>query len=79
MLSRKELETIKSTILALAADRTTRDVSASLEALDWAIEAETEMDDMRAAGAFKCAKAYSRYMAKKAARTTPQSRASIAA
>lgn len=72
MLSRTELETIKATILTLAAGGSTATVATALASLEWAIQAETEIEDMRAAGAFKCPTAYRRERAKQGQARTPR-------
>lgn len=53
MLSLAELEALKAKLIELAGPNTDA-IAAHLEALNWAIRAEQELEAMRQAGAFRC-------------------------
>lgn len=67
MLSRSELEAIKAALVTLAGENSAA-VAKPLASLNWAINAEAEIEEIRAAGGFRCAASYRRTIAKQGRR-----------
>lgn len=59
MLSLVELEAVKATLLRLAGENV-GGIANHLAALNWAIQAETDIAEIKSAGGFKSPEAYGR-------------------